>query len=122
VGYLGFLRRYLKYHDQHGWEVSTDHTGMHFRSISACWLNKSFFRIVLAAAKPEYWDGFAKLAQSGMLTAQFSFVFSICLGKLRTAIDSVYAFEDVLKAYDRLLSWRATGKIIIKVNEETCAI
>jgi len=36
-------------------------------------------------------------------------------GKLTTPVDSVYAFEDVLKAYDRILSERATGKVVVTI-------
>ncbi|KAG8895884.1 hypothetical protein FRB99_000293 [Tulasnella sp. 403] len=34
-------------------------------------------------------------------------------GKVRPLVDSVYTFEDALKGYDRIMSERAVGKIII---------
>ncbi|KAH9934871.1 uncharacterized protein B0H18DRAFT_490659 [Fomitopsis serialis] len=37
-------------------------------------------------------------------------------GKVKPLVDSVYAFEDALKAYERLLTGRATGKVVIKVD------
>ncbi|KAF7972645.1 hypothetical protein HWV62_17312 [Athelia sp. TMB] len=39
-------------------------------------------------------------------------------GKLKPAVDSVFAFEDTLKAYDRLMSHRAKGKVVIRVDPE----
>jgi D-arabinose 1-dehydrogenase-like Zn-dependent alcohol dehydrogenase len=38
------------------------------------------------------------------------------LGSLKPVVDSVYEFEDALKAYDRLLSHRATGKVVVKID------
>lgn len=38
------------------------------------------------------------------------------LGLLKPLVDSVYEFEDVLKAYDRILSYRAKGKVVVKVD------
>ncbi|KAG2158438.1 NAD(P)-binding protein [Suillus bovinus] len=37
-------------------------------------------------------------------------------GKLKVAVDSVYGFEDVLSAYDRIMTSRATGKVVVKVD------
>ncbi|KAF8061553.1 hypothetical protein FPV67DRAFT_1704135 [Lyophyllum atratum] len=37
-------------------------------------------------------------------------------GRIVSPVDSVYDFDDALKAYDRLMSSRATGKIVIKVD------
>jgi NADPH:quinone reductase-like Zn-dependent oxidoreductase len=31
-------------------------------------------------------------------------------------VDSVYEFEDVLSAYDRIMTSRATGKVVVKVD------
>ncbi|PFH52444.1 hypothetical protein AMATHDRAFT_140283 [Amanita thiersii Skay4041] len=38
-------------------------------------------------------------------------------GQLKPVVDSVHDFCDVLKAYDRMMSSRATGKIVVKVDE-----
>jgi hypothetical protein len=38
------------------------------------------------------------------------------LGSLKPVVDSVYEFEDALQAYDRLLSHRATGKVIVRID------
>jgi NADPH:quinone reductase-like Zn-dependent oxidoreductase len=37
-------------------------------------------------------------------------------GKLRVAVDSTYELEDAVKAFERLRSGRARGKIIIHVS------
>jgi len=37
-------------------------------------------------------------------------------GSLKPIVDSVYEFDDALKAYDRILSKRAVGKVIVKVD------
>ena len=39
-------------------------------------------------------------------------------GKVKPIVDSVYPFEDALKAYERLMTGRATGKVVIKVDPE----
>ncbi|KAI0086310.1 hypothetical protein BDY19DRAFT_960779 [Irpex rosettiformis] len=36
--------------------------------------------------------------------------------KVKPVVDSVFAFEDVQKAYDRVLSQHATGKVVVKVD------
>ena len=41
---------------------------------------------------------------------------SLPTGKVRPLVDSVFAFEDVLKAYEKILTKRATGKIVVKVD------
>ncbi len=38
------------------------------------------------------------------------------LGKVRPVVDSVHAFEDALKAYERILTKRATGKVVVRVD------
>ncbi|TRM64734.1 hypothetical protein BD626DRAFT_567608 [Schizophyllum amplum] len=37
-------------------------------------------------------------------------------GTLKPVVDSVFAFEDVLKAYERIMSHRAKGKVVVKVD------
>lgn len=39
------------------------------------------------------------------------------IGKIRGVVDSTYGFADVLKAYEKMMSGRAAGKIIVKVEE-----
>ena len=41
--------------------------------------------------------------------------FCVPLGKVKHRIDSVYAFEDVLKAYEKVTSGRAVGKVVVEV-------
>ena len=38
------------------------------------------------------------------------------LGAVQPIVDSVYEFDDVHKAYDRIFSARATGKVAVKVD------
>ncbi|KAG1754437.1 NAD(P)-binding protein [Suillus lakei] len=37
-------------------------------------------------------------------------------GKLKLVVDSVYEFGDVLSAYERIMTSRATGKVVVKVD------
>ena len=39
-------------------------------------------------------------------------------GKVKPVVDSVFAFEDVLMAYGRIMSQRALGKVVVKVDPE----
>jgi len=40
----------------------------------------------------------------------------VFVGRVKAFVDSTFAFEEVVKAYDRLMSKRSTGKIIVKVD------
>ncbi|KAH9915045.1 NAD-P-binding protein [Epithele typhae] len=40
-------------------------------------------------------------------------------GKVKPLVDSVFAFEDALKAYERVMTGRATGKVVIKVDSDS---
>lgn len=42
----------------------------------------------------------------------------IAEGKIKPTVDSVFAYEDTLKAYDRVMSQRARGKVVIRVDPE----
>ncbi|EFI28442.1 quinone oxidoreductase-like protein [Coprinopsis cinerea okayama7 len=37
-------------------------------------------------------------------------------GKLKPLVDSVFNFENALEAYDRAMTFRATGKVVVKVD------
>lgn len=39
-------------------------------------------------------------------------------GSVKPVIDSVFGFTDVLKAYERIMSQRAVGKVVVKVDPE----
>jgi NADPH:quinone reductase-like Zn-dependent oxidoreductase len=39
-------------------------------------------------------------------------------GKLRAVVDSTFVFEDAPKAYEKLKTGRAKGKIVVHVKEE----
>ncbi|KAG6831298.1 hypothetical protein H0H92_011505 [Tricholoma furcatifolium] len=41
---------------------------------------------------------------------------SLAAGHIVPPVDSIYDFDDALKAYDRQMSLRATGKIVVKVD------
>jgi hypothetical protein len=43
---------------------------------------------------------------------------SDAIGKLKPLIDSEHAFEDVLRAYERIMSNRARGKVIVNVSTD----
>lgn len=45
-----------------------------------------------------------------------NYLLILFLGSLKPNVDSVFAFEDVIKAYDRILTGRATGKVVVKVD------
>jgi NADPH:quinone reductase-like Zn-dependent oxidoreductase len=40
---------------------------------------------------------------------------STILGKVKHRVDSVFAFEDLLKAYEKVISGRCVGKVVIEV-------
>ncbi|KAF7972651.1 hypothetical protein HWV62_17324 [Athelia sp. TMB] len=42
----------------------------------------------------------------------------IAEGKLKPTVDSVFALEDTLKAYERIMSHRARGKVVIRVDPD----
>lgn len=37
-------------------------------------------------------------------------------GKVKAVIDSEYAFEDAQKAYEKIMSGRSKGKVVLKVT------
>lgn len=39
-------------------------------------------------------------------------------GQLKPVVDSVFEFDDVLAAYDRIMSQRALGKVVVRVDPE----
>lgn len=41
------------------------------------------------------------------------------IGKIKATVDSVYAFEDALKAYDKIISGGARGKVTVNVDLPT---
>jgi NADPH:quinone reductase-like Zn-dependent oxidoreductase len=36
---------------------------------------------------------------------------------LKPILDSTYEFKDVLRAYERIMSGRAVGKVVVKIEE-----
>ena len=39
----------------------------------------------------------------------------LCEGKVKPVIDSVYKFDDVLSAYDKILTGHARGKVVVEI-------
>ncbi len=37
-------------------------------------------------------------------------------GKVKGVVDSVYPFGDVLKAYEKIMTGRASGKVVVQVE------
>ena len=37
-------------------------------------------------------------------------------GKVKPVVDSVFAFEDALKAYERIMARGSTGKVVVKID------
>jgi len=65
------------------------------------------------------------LAKLRDLVAEGAVLYSSCVrhrvltasqGKLKPVVDSVYGFEDVLSAYERIMTSRATGKVVVKLE------
>lgn len=56
----------------------------------------------------------------------FTFLHFFCLvtynqclsGKVKSVIDSTYAFDDVLKAYERIMTGKVVGKIIVDIHHD----
>ena len=40
------------------------------------------------------------------------------LGKVKPVVDSIYSFDDALKAYERIMTKHACGKVVVKVDPE----
>jgi NADPH:quinone reductase-like Zn-dependent oxidoreductase len=39
-------------------------------------------------------------------------------GKIRPVVDSVHEFEDALMAYERIMSNRAKGKVVVSIDPD----
>ena len=39
-------------------------------------------------------------------------------GKVKPVVDSIFAFEDAPKAFERIMTKRACGKVVVKVDPE----
>lgn len=40
----------------------------------------------------------------------------VAVGSVKPIVDSVHSFEDALKGYERILTTRAVGKVVVKVD------
>ncbi|EMD32979.1 hypothetical protein CERSUDRAFT_118408 [Gelatoporia subvermispora B] len=47
-----------------------------------------------------------------------AFAKHIAEGQVKAVVDSVFEFQDALKAYERIMTGRATGKVVVKVDSE----
>ncbi|KAI0724610.1 NAD(P)-binding protein [Cerioporus squamosus] len=62
---------------------------------------KRKWKLVSVQPNKKDWEAFIKLVEEG---------------KVKPLVDSVFAFEDTLKAYERVQTGRATGKVVVKVD------
>lgn len=46
-----------------------------------------------------------------------SFVSPLIQGRITPVVDSVYDFKDALRAYDRIKTGRARGKVVVKIDQ-----
>ncbi|TBU35309.1 NAD(P)-binding protein [Dichomitus squalens] len=67
------------------------------------WLGgtKRTWKLIFVVPTKKDLEAFAKLVEEG---------------KVKPLIDSVFSFEDTLKAYERIKTDRATGKVVVKVD------
>ncbi|KAG6874090.1 hypothetical protein C0995_006947 [Termitomyces sp. Mi166 len=82
------------------WKIATTVFSAYLRP---AWLGgvKRRYKMYLLVHKKERLDAIRQMLADGLITPP---------------VDSVYDFDDALKAYDKLMSLRATGKIVIKVD------
>ncbi|KAG6821093.1 hypothetical protein H0H93_007252 [Arthromyces matolae] len=87
------------------WKIATTVFTAYIRP---AWLGgvKRRYKIFMMAHKKERLDAIRDMLANGSFEP----------GLIRPPVDSIYDFCDALKAYDRLMSQRATGKIVIKVD------
>ncbi|KAH0584321.1 Zinc-type alcohol dehydrogenase-like protein C16A3.02c [Termitomyces sp. J132] len=82
------------------WKIATTIFSAYLRP---AWLGgiKRRYKVYMLVHKKERLDTIRQMLTDGLLTPP---------------VDSVYDFDDALKAYDRLMSLRAIGKVVIKVD------
>lgn len=68
-------------------------------------------------ASTELLNKIAKMIVDGTILSSVSrsFVTHLYTGKVKPVIDSVYKFDDVYSAYDKLMTGHARGKVVIEV-------
>ena len=67
--------------------------------------------------RPDEWRELGKYIDEGMCGPHYLYVvLMLRLGKVKPIVDSVFTFEDVLKGYERVMSSRASGKVVVKVD------
>ena len=68
-------------------------------------------------ASMELLNKIAKMIVDGTILSSVSrsFVTHLYTGKVKPVIDSVYKFDDVYSAYDKLMTGHARGKVVIEV-------
>lgn len=74
-------------------------------------------RVVTVVVKNELLEEIAKMIADGTV---LGFCFSLFVvhsrsGKVKPVIDSVYKFDDVYSAYDKLMTGHARGKVVVEV-------
>ena len=68
-------------------------------------------------ASTELLNKIAKMIVDGTILSSVSrsFVTHLYTGKVKPVIDSLYKFDDVYSAYDKLMTGHARGKVVIEV-------
>ncbi|KAF9643570.1 NAD(P)-binding protein [Thelephora ganbajun] len=88
------------------------------------WLGgvKSRFRMVSVDFTRKNADILSNLIKDGKdnaATTSFLVLNLPFIGKVKPVIDSVFSFDDALRAYDRILTARAVGKVVIEVPDDS---
>lgn len=81
---------------------------------------RSLHRLVQVDDRFDEWKEFSKYVTDG----EYKHIYFVmlrtkrvyCTGKAKPVIDSVFSFEDALKGYERIMSSRAVGKVVVKVD------
>ncbi|TFK42999.1 hypothetical protein BDQ12DRAFT_710172 [Crucibulum laeve] len=80
-----------------------------------------FIRTVTAILRPKFLGGtkrrYSVVLLGGNIRAALETLQKyLADGSVKPMVDSVFAFEDALKAYERIKTHRATGKVVVKVD------
>ncbi|XP_006458527.1 hypothetical protein AGABI2DRAFT_190805 [Agaricus bisporus var. bisporus H97] len=85
-------------------------------SISQIWM---LLKTITAAITPRWLGGIKReyrvISVKNDLKDLQAFQKLVADGSVKPIVDSVFEFDDVLKAYERIMSKRATGKVVVKI-------
>lgn len=89
------------------------------RTLRTSWKIATILKHGLAAIWPRFLGGIPRKHSTYALMSKKEDLEDmngmLAAGTLKPVVDSVFAFEDVLKAYERVMSHRAKGKVVVKV-------